>query len=151
MSEADSIHWLESCPDSTMNPKLGLHDCFFFFRQEAPFIIKTYVNGAASSSTAVYFGQREPVRGQGCCCCCWLFSFRFFTLQTHLTLHHTGQRLMNRLSEWMNDWRAVFSEHTSRLTTDKTVLLYVHFAVSFIGCIAKFWKGAKITIVLLFV
>lgn len=63
-------------------------------------------HGAASSSMAVYFGQREPARGQGCCCCCWVFSFRFFTLQTHPTLHHTGQRLMNRSSVWMDVWLA---------------------------------------------
>lgn len=44
---------------------------------------------------AVYFGQRELARGQGCCCCCWDFSFRFFTLQTRPTLYHAGQRLMN--------------------------------------------------------
>lgn len=99
----------------------NIYYCFpheWCFQIKSYFYLNTYVNGAASSSTAVYFGQREPARGQGCCCCCWFSSFRFFTLQTHLTLHCTGQRLMNWSTVWMNDWLACSVFWTWMLTTN---------------------------------
>lgn len=116
-----------------------------FLDRQLFFITKTYVNGAGSSSTAVYFDHREPVRGQGCCCCCWLFSFRFFTLQTHPTMHHTGQRLMNRSSVWMNEWLACSVFWTWKLINNIwicTVYPFWHNALAlfFIAALLRFKK-----------